>query len=846
MKTGASHNPLWEAFQEQVAIKYQLYNGLFVTLPFAGLADVGVELPVFSELCRKGLLDGKSPNEIVQDFFKNIAHTADFDKQIKILFLLLQFVERQIVLFDALEDAAFKKTHDVNGAGTLSYLIKELTSAHKIEKAYKLLLNYHVRIVLTAHPTQFYPFQVLGVIQDLAHAIHTNNLKNINDLLLQLGKTSFKNTKSPTPLDEAGILIYYLEHIFYPVMQCLQNELQTTFNPHELPPIFELGFWPGGDRDGNPNVTAQITLQVASKLKQSIIDLYIQEIDKLKRRLTFDDMWNKLEKIKHRLQDGDYSNCQQFMQDLTELKQQLIHEDNGLFVDKVENVLTTVKLFGFYFANIDIRQNSHIHTEVIAKIIERSDYSDLSSSDKTQLLIDLIQAPKIENHDQSPIVKDVLDSLHAMRSIQQTNGENACNRYIISNTQGVHNILEVMLLAHWADCKSLDILPLFETITDLENSESIMQALYNLPLYRTHLKQRNNKQTVMLGFSDGTKDGGYVTANWAIFKCKKNLYNLSEKMGIEIIFFDGRGGPPARGGGNTHKFYRAMEGIIQQKQIQLTIQGQTVSSNFGTEASARYNLEQLFTSGLLGPLFGDQENILTNAEYSLLDKLSTIAYECYIKFKNHPLFTRYLEKITPLLFYAELNITSRPVRRSTDSALRFEDLRAIPFVGSWSQIKQNVPGYYGLGTALKILIDQGKEAVLKELYQHSLYFRTLLENAMQSLLKCNFLLTQNLKSDPEFGDFWSLLFDEAELSIQTVKQISGQCELLENDPINRQSILMRENLVLPLLIIQQYAQTELAKMDAAGVDHNAKKYQTFRKLILKSLAANINASRNAA
>jgi phosphoenolpyruvate carboxylase len=409
----------------------------------------------------------------------------------------------------------------------------------------------------------------------------------------------------------------------------------------------------------------------------------------------------------------------------------------------------------------------------------------------------------------------------------------------------VTNILEVLALLKTVggfDKKiSVDIVPLFESIEDLENCRAIMQELYQLPLYKKHLKNRHNVQTIMLGFSDGAKDGGYVAANWAIYKAKMQLTELATENNIRIIFFDGRGGPPARGGGNTHHFYRSLGNQISHHDLQLTIQGQTISSNFGAQASAKFNIEQFYTAGIDDLIFPEFTHNLSPEDAKLLQQLADESLKVYSALKADPLFVPYLEEMTPLNFYGELNISSRPSARTKTAHLQFNDLRAIPFVGSWNQLKQNIPGYYGFGSALETLIKGGKEESLKKLYEHSFFFRTLVENAMMSLCKTFFPLTGYMRKDKQFGGFWQRLHHEAELAQNLLKKISGQNCLLENDPLNRESIKLREEIVLPLLVIQQYAMSQLKNLDADSPLANV-----YKQMVLKSLAANTNASRNSA
>jgi phosphoenolpyruvate carboxylase len=854
-------------YQALVDLKYKVYSALFTTLPFDEMKDVNAEVLSFQDYCKREILLGQSPTNIVNKFFNDVLHHQDFEYRTKMLFLIMQFLERQVVLLDALEDAAFPETHQLDGSGSLTDYLKNISTPKRSEAVYTLLKNYHTRIVLTAHPTQFYPFQVLEIIEDLAKATKNDQLTKISRLLLQLGKTSFKNPSRPSPVDEADVHIYYLERIFYPAIKDIQGRLSAAFIHHAtkdgyMPIVLELGFWPGGDRDGNPNVTPEITLNVARRLKFSILNKYIADVENLKRRLTFPGMWPTLDKINARLfktreiDDAHnrsdilpYESAEEFIDDLTYLKDTLLRDHNGLFSEKIDAVLIAARTFKFYFASIDIRQDSSIHTKVIDAIF--INYADLDPSEKMKYLQNLMVSGEVTLPDnvlrESPMIYDVIGSLRAIPVIQKANGVKGCHRYIISNTHAACHVMEVLFFAKLAGLSipdlKLDIVPLFETINDLENAEAIMQDLYHDPLYRAHLNNRDNLQFVMLGFSDGTKDGGYLMANWSILQCKKRLYELSKNNNINIQFFDGRGGAPARGGGNVYQYYRAMDQVIDQEQIQITVQGQTISSDFGTLDAARYHIEQLLTAGMQRPLSTKREPHppFTTEEILLLDKLSQTSHAAYQSLKNHPLFVSYMQKFSPINFYGELNNASRPPRRKSEGELSIKDLRAIPFVGAWSQLKQNVPVYYGIGTAIKQLIDEGEEGALKHLYHHSLYFRTLLQSSMQSVLKTNFSITHYLMDDKEYGEFWKKLYDEAQLCEAMLKIICQQQHLLESDPVMQASIALRESIVIPLSIIQQYALIEMQKIDKEA---EPRRYEIFKKIVLKSLAASTNASRN--
>jgi phosphoenolpyruvate carboxylase len=504
-----------------------------------------------------------------------------------------------------------------------------------------------------------------------------------------------------------------------------------------------------------------------------------------------------------------------------------------------------------YFATLDVRQDSRVHHQVMGEIAQQtaavdSDYADLSSQQQMQALTQ-IKGPVDPSTLPSAVAQDTLNSISAIEKIQRTNGELGANRYIISNCQSALNVLEVLAffkLAGWSkESISVDIVPLFETIDDLIAAPDIMSALYQNPQYQQHLVQRQQQQTIMLGFSDGTKDGGYLAANWSILQAKENLTAVARKYGVEVIFFDGRGGPPARGGGETHKFYASQSPNIANHATQLTIQGQTISSNFGNTQSAQYNLEQLLSAGLSSAIFPQQQG-WDQGSKKLLARLSELSLEKYSDFKQQPQFIPYLEKISTLKYYGMTNIGSRPSKRSAGKGLVFEDLRAIPFVGAWSQLKQNVLGYYGVGSACETLSQGGQSAELQKLYQHSGYFKALIDNSMMSICKSFMPLTAYLQQDPEFGGFWDNINDEFNLAKQHLKSIAQVDALLFDQPLRKESIRVRESIVLPLLTIQQYCLQKIGQLEREE-EPNQDLIATYEKLVTRSLYGNINASRNA-
>jgi phosphoenolpyruvate carboxylase len=841
-----------------------MYNSLFLNLPYSGIYRTGTLLPLLQQSCEAGYEKGKDPRTIIRKFFSDFIPQATQQEQIDLLFNFIQYVERQVVLFDSIEDAAFDEINDLYGKGTVSALLLRAAAEGVEEELKKKLEDFSVRVVLTAHPTQFYPGNVLGIINDLEQTIRENRLEDINLLLRQLGKTAFINKEKPTPFDEAISLCWFLENVFYPVIPEIIEKLMSGLNikleAWNNFDLIKIGFWPGGDRDGNPFVTHEITLKVAQRLQETLLKCYHRDLRFLKRRLTFkgvDHIIGRAESKVYPIAYGGYGEIyhhpDELLNDLFEARDVLINDHRGLFLDLLDAFILKVKIFGFYFASMDIRQDSRKHAYAWEACIEKlqsknkklKNFDKLSESEKIDTLLSLNFKPASLKFDDE-FVTELIESIDVIGQIQEQNGVEGCHRYVISNCQSALDVIRVFRLAQLVlgkeDDLKLDIVPLFETIEDLANAPSVMAALYSIPAYREHLKRRGNKQTIMLGFSDGTKDGGYLRANWSIFQAKENLTRIGREEGFITVFFDGRGGPPARGGGNTHDFYASLGDTIEDKEVQVTIQGQTISSNFGKPVSCGYNLEQLLSAGIENAVFKNIDTFEAN-EKALMDLLAEEGYKAYLDLKQHPKFVPYLEKITPLAFFGDTNIGSRPVKRNSGS-LKFEDLRAIPFVSAWAQMKQNIPGFYGVGTAIRELKKQGKLRELKALFKQSLFFRTLLSNSMMSLTKCYYPATSYLAKDKDFGDFWKKMNAEFKLSREMILEVSGLSELMENNPVNRDSVKLRERIVLPLITIQQFALQQLRDPDEKDKDKTFEKQ--YRKLVLRCMFGIINAARNSA
>lgn len=897
-------------FEARVLTGFRLYSGLFLGLPFERLRPLAGYLPLFADFCGRLLAQGVAPQAIVDRFFSDTPLLAEVDRY-DALFLFTQLIERQVVLFDALEDATFSEVHDLDAPGSVTALIESAARDDRQSELATLLAHTGTRIVLTAHPTQFYPVTVHGIIDDLRKAIRERDAAEVERLLLQLGKTRFTNRTRPTPVEEAARVSDVVAGILYQVLPELSSRVLLAAVGREaladhLPPRpnLEVGFWPGGDRDGNPLVTASTTEEVGRLLRRRALECHLTATAALAKRMTFDGVHEAVLALVARLRatmgrdcEGrieaastpyastppyanaqpsattePYPDAEELQKEIRDLRTLVLERHGGLFIEQVDDLLMKVHVFGFHLASLDLRQSTDVLWASLRELLRHAELAGLTGKERGELLgSPEHRRPTLAILEQwlarggsvsdealerlTPLARDTVLTLRLIPEIQGRNGVAGLHRLILSHTHGPADVLVALVLAELAGARlpraggvptlELDLVPLFESIADLEHAEATLRDLFLCTPYREHLRRRKNLQTVMLGFSDGTKDGGYLAANLAIRAATRRLTALGRAHAIELVFFDGRGGPPARGGGNTHRFYRSRDLGIEQYQQQLTIQGQTISTQFGSPDLARYHLEQLFTANLENLLWPPPGEDPPREHQQLLDELGATALHAYRELREDPALLDFLAQQSPLPLFDFLTVGSRPVARRESQELELEQLRAIPFVATWSVLKLQVPGYYGLGTALTQALDRGRGAELRQLYRDSRYFRALLDNAAMSLTKSRFDLHAHLQGHARFGSLIARIHDETERSRTAILRVSQQPRLMANDPINRRSIEAREEIMLPLLVIVQAAYVrylELQRTDADG----SQEAEQLKKLSLKGIAAIINATRNAA
>jgi len=632
-----------EEFKKSVTNKFNIYNSLFLSLPYKNVENVGNLVPLLLDQCEKGLKEGKDPQEILEVFFSNFVNIQDERERLDFMFRMIQYVERQVVLYDSVEDSAFPKLQKYSSSLTIKDYFELVNRTKNWDKVSKKLSTFSARIVLTAHPTQFYTPAILDIIAELRSLIDQDRIYDIDVTLQQLGLTSLINAKKPTPLDEAKNIIYILRHTYYDAVGELYQYVKSNIRDDKFENynLMKLGFWPGGDRDGNPYVTADITKQVADELRLTLMKCYYNELKGLRKKLTFKGMQEDLNDLSSKLYNAMFNvdaaiSYSEIIGYLEKIREKLRSDYHDLYLDELNQLMDKVHIFKTHFATLDIRQDHSKHLLVVESVLKKEGIIKESINEiEEQELVKLLLEKNFQLNPkdfEDDIVKDTIVNIKNLKSIQEKNGEDGCNRYIISNSEDIFSVLFVFGLFRWCgwDEKEItfDIVPLFETMKGMDASEEVMQTLFDIPQYRQHLERRRDIHTIMLGFSDGTKDGGYLKANWSILKTKETLSKVCKKNGVAAIFFDGRGGPPARGGGKTHRFYAAQTKDVANHEIQLTIQGQTITSTYGTKEQFIHNSEQLRTSGLSNSLLG-KDLTFSAAQRKLIEELSELRFEKY-------------------------------------------------------------------------------------------------------------------------------------------------------------------------------------------------------------------------
>ena len=662
----------------------------------------------------------------------------------------------------------------------------------------------------------------------------------------------------------------------------LEEQLKARFGKDtRIPPLLRIGSWIGGDRDGNPFVTCDVMLDAVQQHSALVLEHYLNETYVLSRRLSLTDhlveISDELRQLSDASPDRDaaradehyrralnlvyarlsaaarqlgheishpspmgkdaqpYATPQEFIADLDVLIDSLLsHGAVHLARGRLANLRRAVEVFGFHLAPLDMRQHSAMHEQTVTELFShglgKPDYCDLDEAERRAVLLAALQAgrPLLADIEQyTPATRSELRIMQAAAQIHQRYGREALPNYIISKTDAVSDMLEVALMLQQAGLLEggknpalpVNIIPLFETIEDLRGCGAIMDELFAIPYYRKLLASRGNTQEVMLGYSDSNKDGGYLTANWELYKAELELVKVFEKHGIELRLFHGRGGTVGRGGGPSYDAILAQPPGSVNGQIRITEQGEVIASKYSNPEIGRRNLETLIAATMEATLLHHHGADSAMPEYHrIMEALSSDAFAAYRRLVYEtPGFTDYFFAATPVREIAELNIGSRPSARKASG--RIEDLRAIPWVFSWGLNRTLLPGWFGYGSAVRQFVAREGKAGLAQLqvmYRNWPFFRGLMSNMDMVLSKTDMGIASRYAELVEDAALRGRIFDaiesEWEDSVEMLFAVTGKASLLQDNPAFARSLLTR----LPYIDPLNHLQVALLERHRAG------------------------------
>lgn len=834
-------------------------------------------------------------------------------------------------------DLAYEINHqnniDQDYLGKLSTTIDLISTR---ENAKEILENLNVVPVLTAHPTQVQRKTML----DLTNHIHTllrqhrdvkaglvnekkwlGNLRRYIELMMQ---TDMIRDKKLKVANEITNVMEYYNSSFLQAITNFMVEYKRLAEERGIkldnPKPITMGMWIGGDRDGNPFVTAE-TLKLSATLQSEVIlNYYIDKVYTLYRtfslstnlsetsqavaemaalstdksvyrenepyRRAFHYIQSKLIQTLLYLKEGNFSNEGQRFTDraektlstkttpsvsnkgreiipnyiqsrisetLTELKKEetpsyktakefkedlqviydslIEHHGEALVTGDLTELLQAVDVFGFFLASIDMRQDSSVHEACVAELLASAnivkDYSSLSEEEKCQVLLkQLLEDPRIlsaTHEPKSELLQKELEIFKTARQLKDALGEEVIKQNIISHSTSVSDLLELAIMLKEVGLidengTRVQIVPLFETIEDLDNSCETMEKYLSLPIAQKWIASKNNYQEIMLGYSDSNKDGGYLSSCWTLYKAQQQLTAIGDKFGVKITFFHGRGGTVGRGGGPTYEAITSQPLRSINDRIRLTEQGEVIGNKYGNKDAAYYNLEMLVSAAINRMVTHKKSDAHTSNKYErIMDQVVERSYQIYrdLVFGDERFYDYFFES-SPIKAISSFNIGSRPAARKTITEIG--GLRAIPWVFSWSQSRVMFPGWYGVGSSFKEFIDQDPEnnlAFLQLMYKRWPFFKSLLSNVDMVLSKSNMNIAfeyAQLCEDQNVRDIFNIILDEWQLTKNVILEIEGHDELLAENTYLRDSLDYR----MPYFNVLNYIQLELIKRQRNG------------------------------
>ncbi|HLS34711.1 MAG TPA: phosphoenolpyruvate carboxylase, partial [Bacillota bacterium] len=674
-------------------------------------------------------------------------------------------------------------------------------------------------------------------------------------------------------MDEVKNGLYYFDDTLFDTLPLVFEELEEQLKEKigdedwNVPNFIHFGSWIGGDRDGNPNVTPEVTWETLKMQRDLILQKYDEAIVELMKRfsqsterisidesfitrtkkaeqkyLAKDEKWpitsevyrRRFAVILKRVREtgktkAGYEKPEQLIEDLVDIRENAESFLTGYKrLKTLRKVIRQVELFGFHLATLDIRNHSGEHELAVAEILRKvqieKDYPNLLEEEKQEVLYRLLEDPRpilLHHQKYSERTEEILDVFRMIYHAHQEFGRRAIQVYIVSMTESPSDLLEVLLLAKetglyqvlddGAVKSDLDIVPLLETIDDLKQGSETMKQLFEADVYKKQLQARDKRQEIMLGYSDGSKDGSTLSANWNLFKTQLDIHNVAKKYGVELKFFHGRGGSLGRGGGSLNTSILSQPTETLGDGVKITEQGEVLSSRYLLEDIAFRNLEQAASALFIGcaeaqvvPEEMEKRKRKWEEAMDFISKASLKTYEKLV-FKD-PDFLTYFHEATPLYELGELNIGSRPMSRKNSE--KFEDLRAIPWVFAWTQSRQMIPAWYAAGSAFQEFIegDESHLSLLQEMYQNWSFFHATVNNLQMALVKSDMQTGKEyveLVQDKQIGErIFSQIHSEYERTRNALLKITQNNELLSHTPNIKESVHLRNPYVDPLNFLQ--------------------------------------------
>jgi phosphoenolpyruvate carboxylase len=779
--------------------------------------------------------------------------------------------------------------------GSLAYTIRALTERGlTLPQLLRFFETALVAPVLTAHPTEVQRKSILNCQMAIGQLLEERdriqltpeevaaNEEALQRNVLTLWQTRMLRSFKLSVLDEVENGLSFYDYTFLRAIPSLYAGLEDLLNCSDaLPSFLKMGSWIGGDRDGNPFVTADVLEKTLIKQCTRALRFYLEELHALGGELSLatalvgasdelltlandspdlsehrtdepyrraiSGMYARLAATYRQLLGRDpalhptgnaaaYQTAEQLSAELAIVHQSLMtHGSAVLARGRLRHLRRAVDVFGFSLASIDLRQNSDVHERVIAELFAAADpqcrYLEKNEEERIALLIEEISTPRPLSSPYLVYSEETQSELaiyRAARTAQDRYGKAAIQNCIISKTDSVSDLLELAVLLKEAGLLhpeeqrlDVNIIPLFETIADLRHSGPIMQRLLRLPAYARLLASRNNAQEVMLGYSDSNKDGGFLTSGWELYKAELALIDVFAEKNIRLRLFHGRGGSVGRGGGPSYQAILAQPAGAVQGQIRLTEQGEVITAKYANPEVGRRNLEVLAAATIQASLLAKTERAPKPEFLTCMDELSAHAFAAYRQLVYEtPGFEQYFWESTVISEIAGLNIGSRPASRKKSTAI--EDLRAIPWVFSWSQCRLMLPGWFGFGLAVQSYLESHPDtglALLQEMYRDWPFFTTLLSNMEMVLAKSDLDIASRyatlVKDQTLRETIFTRICEGHAASIEALKSISGQSELLSANPLLKRSIRNRFPYMAPL----NHVQVELLKRYRQG-DHD--------------------------